>query len=426
MDSIDTAEIEACVDRSVRLLRRTFRKHGPGGGWYHDLENGPPGPSATAAGLASTLIVARSDEHVADAFAFLKSRQCRSGDRLIDGGWAVNTSNGVPVSECTALVIWLIARCGTHRTPSAPDLRRAVRWLARNQNTDGGWGSFGGQPSRTWLTALSVRALSAARAADPSLRRGVQWLREHCGEAGGWAEMPGAPPTVTHTALVLTALHEAGTPAQDPRLRDGYAWLLQHLDPARLHDDEARYEVYNVTRTSADGSASTWVSAVWHPGLPYAVSALTRHAGELAAPVLFTAVNTLLRGQRADGRWPGVDGAARLSMWDVWPYLDALHDVETMRLAHRGDRLVLLRPGAVLVQRPSVRSVPPARMLTRPRRTRWGSLLRRHWAIGILVVSVVVGAVAGLLGVIAPRELVLGLLVPVILVFVQRAMRPSR
>lgn len=194
MESIDLAEIETCVDRSIRLLHRTFQHHPTGGGWYHDLETGPPGPSATAVGLASMLLMARSQERVAEATAFLKARQCRSGDRLIDGGWAVNTSHGIPVSECTALVLWVLARCNIQSTASGPDLRRAVQWLSRNQNPDGGWGSFLGRPSRTWLTALSVRALSAARAAEGNLRRGVRWLQEHCDSAGGWPEVPGSPP----------------------------------------------------------------------------------------------------------------------------------------------------------------------------------------------------------------------------------------
>jgi hypothetical protein len=140
------------------------------------------------------LLMARSQERVAEATAFLKARQCRSGDRLIDGGWAVNTSHGIPVSECTALVLWVLARCNIQSTASGPDLRRAVQWLSRNQNPDGGWGSFLGRPSRTWLTALSVRALSAARAAEGNLRRGVRWLQEHCDSAGGWPEVPGSPP----------------------------------------------------------------------------------------------------------------------------------------------------------------------------------------------------------------------------------------
>ncbi|MGI5246730.1 hypothetical protein [Dactylosporangium sp. CA-139066] len=426
MESIDLALIETCVDRSIRLLQRTFQRHPTGGGWYHDLETGPPGPSATAVGLAAMRLIARAPEHVPEATAFLKARQCRSGDRLIDGGWAVNTSHGIPVTECTALVLWVLARCGIQSTASGPDLRRAAQWLACNQNPDGGWGSLLGRPSRTWLTALSVRALSAARANETSVHRGVRWLQEHGDDAGGWPEVPGSPPTTTHTALALIALQEAGIPADDAGVRRGYSWLIQRLDPHKLHDDEARYEVYNVDHTSANGTASPWVSTVWHPGLPYAVSALTRCADEAAGPLLFTAVNTLIRSQRGDGRWPGLDGVARLSVWDVWPYLDALHDVETMRLAHRGDVLVLLRPGAMLVQRPSVRALEPARLLAGARRTRWQSLLRRHWATGILVVSVTVGAIAALLDVLAVRDLVLGLLLPVILVFVQTAMRPSR
>src|SRR5262249_16325997 len=158
--------------RSLELLRRTYHPAADGGGgWYHSLENETPGPSATASGIASFVVHGQRAEFWRDGRAFLQRRQIRSPEGALDGGRAVNTSSGHPVAEATALVARQLVLARVVHGPSAPDLGRARDWLLANQNKDGGWGSFRGQPSRVWLTAMAVRALSELAPYDAMLWR---------------------------------------------------------------------------------------------------------------------------------------------------------------------------------------------------------------------------------------------------------------
>jgi len=230
---VDARAVDALVERSLDLLRRTYRPGvGDDGGWYHRLDAPDPGPSATATGMSSFLVHDRPFDHEQECLRFLRKRQIRSDDPLLDGGWAINTSAGQPVTEATALVARLLVRTGTALMTAAPDVRRAKNWLANNQNVDGGWGSFRGQDSRVWLTAMAVRALV-------ELAGGTRWLVAARDPAShGWGEQPRNPATVTHTSYVLTALVDSGLTATDhavaDALADGFAWLVRHLNPATV------------------------------------------------------------------------------------------------------------------------------------------------------------------------------------------------
>jgi squalene-hopene/tetraprenyl-beta-curcumene cyclase len=70
---------------------------------------------------------------------------------------------------------------------SAP-ARRAVGWLLRTQNADGGWGGAAGVVSSIEETALAVEVLLDAGAdAQAAVDRGLEWLSGQI-EAGGLAE----------------------------------------------------------------------------------------------------------------------------------------------------------------------------------------------------------------------------------------------
>ena len=79
-------------------------------------------------------------------------------------------------------------------------MRRAVDWLVRIQNADGGWGESGDSyrldykgyeaaPSTASQTAWALLGLMAAGEADhPAVARGVAWLAATQGEDGFWSE----------------------------------------------------------------------------------------------------------------------------------------------------------------------------------------------------------------------------------------------
>jgi hypothetical protein len=158
---------------------------------------------------------------------------------------------------------------------------------------------------------------------------------------------------------------------------------------------------------------------VWHPGLAFTLSALVHGPAGLASAEVFTSVRTIVAAQGDDGRWPGTDGAAQTSIWDVWPYLHALFDVLTQSQARPGDVLTLLTPGVVITQRGGAGAADPVRALTLARRRRRVALLKRHWAatlLGVAILAFVVPAAFGLLG---WTEVMWGLGVPLFLSVVQ-------
>ncbi|WP_433378490.1 prenyltransferase/squalene oxidase repeat-containing protein [Actinoplanes sp. CA-142083] len=377
--------------------------------------------------MSSFLVHSRPFEYEQQCLRFLQRRQIRSDDPLLDGGWAVNTSAGQPVTEATALVAPLLVRTGTLLMAASPDARRATTWLINNQNSDGGWGSFQGQESRVWLTAMAVRALGELDSRSPAIAEGAKWLvgaRDPASHA--WGELPRHAATVTHTSYVLTALVDSGLTASDraasDAVTDGFDWLASHLNPERVHDDHARLEIYNVTRVDANGSTVMWENTIWHHGLPYALSALVRQAGAVRFDLIATAVRTLATTQMDDGRWPSVDSSAAFSVWTVWPFLEALADVKARLPLRSGQVLTPLSAQAAIVQGGTDLDVAPQRLLGVVRWRTRKEWVRRNWAttaIGLLLAG---GTALVATGVFEAQEVGFGLVVPIILLGIQVAM----
>jgi squalene-hopene/tetraprenyl-beta-curcumene cyclase len=106
------------------------------------------------------------------------------------GRWGVNYVYG------TGAALPALIAAGVE--PSAPCIRRAVRWLESHQNEDGGWGedarsyedrAYAGRgPSTASQTAWALLALHAAGERSDSLRRGIDWLLETQRADGSWDE----------------------------------------------------------------------------------------------------------------------------------------------------------------------------------------------------------------------------------------------
>jgi hypothetical protein len=327
---VDLAVIQERFDRSLELLRSTYTQASDGWGWYHRLDEPTPGPSATAVALNAFYLLGFPRESVTDGLHLLKARQLRSPHPLRAGGWPINTSSGQPMLEATSVIVRFLGEARLGLLPNGPNLDAGVAWIENNQDPSGGWGSFLGEPPRVWLTCLALVALSKSNPYSPSVNRGVDWLIKHRSKVDdrAWGETATKPPSAVHTSFVLYALSElAGLTVDgsvDRVVERAYAWLDGHSESTAIFDEASRVENYNVT-IAVDEESHVFHSVLWHHGLPYIALALLRHpAGRRKRAA--DAIITIMESQLADGHWPNIDGASGRSIWDVWPFLLALHE----------------------------------------------------------------------------------------------------
>ncbi|TDD76851.1 hypothetical protein E1293_26155 [Actinomadura darangshiensis] len=425
---IDMAVLATRLNESLDVLRDTYAPAlGTGGGWYHELARPEPGTTATALGLLAFVETGRAFEYFDDGLAFLAARQTASDDPLRDGGWATKTSLAMPVVEATGWIARFLARARCDLRDDAPDLRRAYRWLLRNQNDDGGWGSLHGCPSRVWLTCLALRALSQLNPYDPAVDRGVEWLTaDRTAHRPAWGPTQASRPTVTHTGFALLTLAEVRPELRTERLLDAYDWLLEHLDP---DDDHTWIETYDVSphglAEHRAGTEPVWRLALWHYGLPIALTALLRDPRGPHGPTIARAFRTLVRGEITDPRWNGYPGSGRTSLWTLWWRLETLTALSRLPLAGTADVLHWL-PDATVVQRSHARERPLADLLPHRRLVDPVGFAQRHWAaflLGLVCAGSLLGVAAGLWG---WKDFWLSVILPIILTSIDESVKRRR
>ncbi|MDE1921823.1 MAG: squalene--hopene cyclase [Gammaproteobacteria bacterium] len=148
-----------------------------------------------------------------------------------------------PTSDVTARVATLLARVG--RPGDKPALERAVAYLRREQEADGGWfGRWGTNYIYGTWSVLTAFAQARIGPEDPAVRRAVGWLKSRQNGDGGWGEsndsyggaQDPAPSTPHQSAWALLALAAAGEAGSDAARR-GAAYLMNTQRPDGLWSD---------------------------------------------------------------------------------------------------------------------------------------------------------------------------------------------
>jgi hypothetical protein len=111
------------------------------------------------------------------------SREARSVRRALrwlrrqqngDGGFNVAGSGGPSGTDDTGYALQALVAAGARRERRAG---RAARYLITRQRVDGGWGFSGSAASNAQSTSYAVQGLVAARRGRASVRRGLLFLR---------------------------------------------------------------------------------------------------------------------------------------------------------------------------------------------------------------------------------------------------------
>jgi squalene-hopene/tetraprenyl-beta-curcumene cyclase len=130
------------------------------------------------------------DKRAAEAVDYLRRTQHPEGSWY--GRWGMNYIYG------TWSVLSALNAAGVDH--QSPEIRKAVSWLVKIQNSDGGWGEDGSSykldyhgyetaPSTPSQTAWAVLGLMAAGEIDhPAVARGIDYLSRTQGADGLWNE----------------------------------------------------------------------------------------------------------------------------------------------------------------------------------------------------------------------------------------------
>jgi squalene-hopene/tetraprenyl-beta-curcumene cyclase len=227
---------------------------------------------------------------------------------LAPGGWAFEFANlNYPDIDDTAEVGLALGRTSE---PDGGAVARAVRWIEGMQCTDGGWGAFDVDNTRTLcrqlpfcdfgelidppsadVTAHVVELLAVLGRSGRSVDRGVAWLLAAQEADGSWFGRWGAN-YLYGTGAVVPALVAAGVPPEHPSVRGAVRWLEAHQDAGGGWGEDLRS--YRDRSWSGRGTPTASQTA-------WALLALLA-AGERGETTR-RGVHWLAETQRADGSW---------------------------------------------------------------------------------------------------------------------------
>jgi squalene-hopene/tetraprenyl-beta-curcumene cyclase len=153
-----------------------------------------------------------------------------------------------PTADLTARCLSMLAQLGERAATSEP-MRRALRWLERDQHPEGSWyGRWGmNYIYGTWSVLCAVNAAGVDHQA-PMFRKAVQWLVAIQNEDGGWGEdgssykldyrgYEKAPSTASQTAWALLGLMAAGE-VEHAAVRRGVQYLAVNQGDDGFWDEQ--------------------------------------------------------------------------------------------------------------------------------------------------------------------------------------------
>lgn len=428
---LSSRDIEITITRALTCLRSNFRTTDTdGGGWYHYLDDKRPGVTASAVGLYCFHLASTQFERNQEALRFLLSQQVK-GESPENGGWAVRTTNGVPIVEATAWVLRAMSATYVRSAICLTALSDGIGWLERNQNTDFGWGSYKGQRSRVFTTSLAMLALAESGGSPEVVTNAQKWLNDaQSPSAPAWGPMPGAKPTVLHTAIALLAQLALKSSLPASAFKQTTDWLLDHFDPLALAERSTTAEEYDVPYQHGS-TMDVFQNSLPHFATPVTIIALLSSGCDPLTAGIFTAANNMISTQETDdprrmGTWELPRSPERPSIWAVWPFVAALASIQravfpsTDRCQVIDSTATLLYPGCAIVQTAESPGHLTRRLLFRNALLDWVRRRKLTVAIWIVVVSMV-GIGFGLWDAreLSSQTLLLAMVVPALLVLFQ-------
>jgi squalene-hopene/tetraprenyl-beta-curcumene cyclase len=230
------------------------------------------------------------------------------------GGWAFEFANDTyPDTDDSSLVMMALAGADLDEDRKAASIRRGVDWLLAMQSSNGGWGAFDRNNTKTFLrqipfadfgemvdppsadvTAHILELLGrfGRRRGDRAVDRALAYLLREQDPDGAWFGRWGVNLTYGIGA-VLPALAAVGVPADTPPMRRAVVFLVEHQNQDGGWGE--RIEGYSDPAWRGHGP-STASQTAW------ALLGLLA-AGEVAHPATARGVAFLVRTQKETGGW---------------------------------------------------------------------------------------------------------------------------
>jgi hypothetical protein len=428
---LTSTSIQQAMTRSISCLRMNFRTlESGGGGWYHYFDDPRPGVTASAAALYCFHLAGADFAHADEVIEFLLGKQDH-GEGPERGGWAVRTTYGVPLVEATAWVLRSLGALNVGSLRNHDAIANGMEWLERNQNSDFGWGSYLGQPSRVYTTTQAILALAQCGGSRTAISNAQNWLNSaQSPNIAAWGALPGGKPTMLHTSMALMA--QLAFPGSLPpaAIRQSVDWLTERISPAEFTEKATAVEDYDVPYVQ-NGIGETFQNSLPHFAGPMALTAILAAGSDPFQSKIFEAAQAMIDAQEKDdpvrsGTWELPRSPERPSIWALWPFISALTAVRQSVLPGLGrslggdESVTLLYQGCGVIQTNAAPRHLTLRLLLRNALVDW--VRRRALAIAIwAVVMVLVGIAVGLwvAGELDLQTFLLALVLPVLLVLFQ-------
>jgi hypothetical protein len=418
--NLSSEAITSSIDRALGCLRANFRTPSDdSAGWYHYLDDARPGVTASAVGLYCFGLAAVQFERTDEVLRHLISQQVTEP---IDqtGGWAVRTTEGFPIVEATAWVVRAMSSPGTRLVRTADSLQLGASWIEGNQNTDLGWGSYRGQPSRVFTTALAMLSLEECGASEAVIADAQKWLIDaQSPGTPAWGPLPAAEPTILHTSWVLLALLNVRGALTASGVRQSADWLLGRIEPGVHVEKSTTVEDYDVP-FPRNKNLVEFQNSLPHFAGPMAITALIKAGVDPLQPLLFDAIQGILDSQLTNGNWELPRSPTRPSIWAVWPFVSALSVFRSAVFPTRDSGASLLFPGCAIIQTAGSSRQLTRRLLIRNALLDW--LRRRRTAVTLWAVAIVAALIPLALlvnGQLSWAEFLIALIVPALLLVFQ-------
>lgn len=272
-------------------------------------------------------------------------------------------------------------------------LDAGVTWLEANQNTDFGWGSYKGQASRTFTTALSVLALQESGGSAEVIGNAHKWLiGAQNPNQPAWGPLPASEPTMAHTSFALMALLATPDALPATAIRQTINWLAERLQPGEHVEKETAVEEYDIPYIHND-ITDTFQNSLPHFAGPVTLTALLRAGADPLQEKVFNTLAEMIQTQetadsKRSGSWELPRSPRRPSIWAVWPFVAALTTARNRIFPSADSTATLLFTGCAIIQSSSSTRHLTRRLLITNALTDW--LRLRRVAVGLWSIAVAV------------------------------------